>query len=123
MEFDIKYPSYTWAVGLSPSTNSNFQYNIGLGINGDSPHYWRTWKPTSPTSNTGTDSNVISSTNTYATAKLIYNNGDCSIYVNDNLIVNYTGLSSLYQGITKTVGLQSWGTGTFYLKNLKVRTL
>ena len=119
---DLKYPNPEFAFGLSPSDNSSFQYNIGLGIDGNTLK-WRTWKPTRASANQGTTSNVDSTRNSYVTAKFVYNNGECSIYVNDTLIITYTGLGTLYSNVNKTVALQHWGTGTYYMKNLKVKPL
>ena len=118
----MKYPSNTFAIGLSPSTNSNFQYNIGTGVSG-SPYNFRTWKPTSATTNEGTDSSKSMNLNTYYTLKYVYDNGSVSIYADNTLLITYTGMSTLYANITKTFALQSWGTGTIYLKNLKVKQL
>ena len=122
MSVDVKYPTESFAVGVSPSTNSNFQYNIGVGSTASEGKF-RTWKPTSATTNQGTTSTKPISYNTYYTIKFVYDNGSVSLYADDTLLISYTGLSSLYQSITKTIGLQTWGTGTFYLKNLKVREL
>lgn len=122
MLIDVKFPNVNFAVGLSPSTNSNFQYNISLGIDGGVQHYWRTWKPTSATTNQGTNSSVVSTTS-YVTAKFVYDNGSCSIYVNNTLLITYTGLGTLYTNVNKTFALQHWGTGTIYMKNLKIKQL
>ena len=121
MEFDVKYPNNQFAIGLSPSTSSSFHYNIGLGLAGTP--LWRTWKPTSSTTNTGVDSNISASTGNYHTAKFVYDNGTCSIYANNTLIITYTEMDTLYENISKTIGLQTWGSGTFYIKNVKVKQL
>ena len=122
VEFDVKASSDGFAMGIGSADNSSFQYSILIGYN-SSPQCWRTWKATSSTTNTGTTSNVSFTPNTYATIKIVYDNGTVDIYADNTLVIQYTGLSSLFDGINKSFDIATWKAMTVYIKNVKIKPL
>ena len=54
---------------------------------------------------------------------MVYDNGTVDIYANNSLVIQYTGLSSLFDDINKTFVLGTWNTNTLNIKNIKIKPL